>query len=120
MKKSFTLLQLFSIVDGRLSTEMGDVYEILNHLTDDSLMTHHLPVAMKYVEDKNPQWFQQAAIRINAIKAVSGNTFETLIDLIKDKYNEDIEVPQLKDEFDTSDFIQYMLDNSLLLKKAAV
>ena len=65
MTKKFTLLQLFSLVDGRLSTSMEDVYDMLNHIIDDNLMTHHLPVAMNYLEEKNPKWFQQCKKRIS-------------------------------------------------------
>ena len=118
MTKTFTLLQLFSIVDGRLSTTIDDVYEILNHVTDDNLMTHHLPVAMNYLKEKNPKWFREITQRINTIKAhLVSNTFETVIGAIKDKYNDEYEIPQLKDECDTSDFADFMIGNSLLLKK---
>ena len=118
MTKKFNLLQLFSLVDGRLSTSMGDVYDMINHITDEELMTHHLPVAMNYIREKNPKWFQELTQRLLTIKAsLQSNTFETVIGAIKDKYNDEYDIPQLKDEFDTSDFGKFMIDNSLLLKK---
>lgn len=117
MTKKFTLLQLFSVVDGRLATTIDDVYDILNHVCDDELLTHHLPTAMNYIKEKNPKWFQEQSQRLNTIRARLGsNTFETVIGAIKDKYNEEVDIPQLKDEFDTSDFDNYMIDNSLLFK----
>lgn len=121
MTKQFNLLQLFSLVDGRLSTTMDDVYLMLNHICDDeSLMTHHLPVAMNYIKEKNPKWFKEVEQRLNAIKARSvSNTFETIIGFIKDNVNDTYDIPQLKDEFDTSDFGSFMVDNSLLLKRFA-
>lgn len=120
MTKKFTLLQLFSLVDGRLSTNMGDVYDMLNHICDESLMTHHLPVAMSYLKEKHPKWFGQVEQRIDAIKiSLVSNTFETIIGTIKDKYNDEYDIPQLKDEFDTSDFGNYMIENSLLLKHSS-
>lgn len=121
MTKKFTTLQLFSLVDGRLSTSMDDVYDMLNHITGEELMTHHLPVAMKYLKEKNPKWFQQATDRLFALKArLNSNTFETLIGAIKDKHNETYDIPQLKDEMDASDFGGYMIENSLLLNKKFV
>ena len=116
MKKQFTLLQLFNVVDGRLATNMQDVYDVLNHVCDDDLMTHHLPVAMRYLKEKNPKWFQEVEQRLRAIKAACGsNTFETVIGYIKDHHLDDsYDIPQLKDEFDTSDFGDYMVNNSLL------
>ncbi len=118
MTKKFSLLQLFSIVDGRLSTTIDDVYDILNHVTDNSLMTHHLPVAMDYLKEKNPKWFQEISNRIFTVKAYAlSNTFETIVGAIKDKFNDEYDIPQLKDEFDTSDFGDFMIKNSLLLDK---
>ena len=129
MTKKFTTLQLFSLIDGRLSTSIDNVYDMLNHICDTSLMTHHLPVAMNYIREKNPKWFQEQKQRLETIgrtfyTPIIGNIFnikdipfKDFIDCIKTKYNEDVEIPQLKDEFDTSDFGNYMVDNSLLLKK---
>lgn len=120
MTKQFTLLQLFSITDGRLSTDMQDVYDMLNHICDENLSTHHLPVAMQYMNEKNPKWIEEVTLRINTIKAYClSNTFETVIGAIKDKFNDTYDIPQLKDEFDTSDFGEYMIKNSLLIKRFA-
>ena len=117
MTKTFSLLQLFSIVDGRLSTKIDDVYEILNHVCDDNLLTHHLPVAMNYIKFKNPKWFNILERDIKEIKhKLRTDNFEKLIDGINSMYNKTYEIPQLKDEFDTSDFGQYMISHSLLHK----
>lgn len=115
--KQFTLLQLFSIVDGRLSTTIDDVYLMLNHICNTDLMTHHLPVALDYIKEKNPKWFKEIDQRLTIIKSrCKSNTFETVIGYIKDNVNGKYDIPQLKDEFDTSDFSHYMFKNSLLLK----
>jgi hypothetical protein len=45
--KKFTLAQVLNITTSRLLTEMGDIYEVLNWMTDDNLFTHQLPRAMK-------------------------------------------------------------------------
>ena len=118
MTKNFSTLQLFSLVDGRMSTKIEDVYDMLNHICDTDLMTHHLPVAFNYLKEKNPKWFQIQKQKLGVIKAgLNSDTFETIIGAIKDKYNENVDVPQLKDEFNTSDFGDYMVENSLLLKR---
>jgi hypothetical protein len=118
MKKSFTFWQLFSVVDGRLSTGIEDVYEILNHVCDDELFTHHLPVAHNYLRIKSPQWFQEALVKLSHIReAIGTNDFLELRKHIEfDEGKAIIEVPQLKDEMDTSDYGKFMVDNSLLFK----
>jgi hypothetical protein len=120
MKKQFTPWQLFSIVDGRLSTGMDDVYDILNHVCNDNLFTHHLPVARKFLLEKNPKWVVEYKVKLEAIKKEHGNDFGTLHNRINTLWTAPIDVPQLKDEFDTfgqpysSGFEQYMVENSLL------
>ncbi len=123
MTKQFTLLQLFFILDGRLSTSMDDVYDILNHICDTYLMTHHLPVAMSYLKEKKPTWFIELKGQLEdvisllcPIKEKNYDQFIWLIDYLKNN-NSIHNIPQLKDEFDTSDFGMYMVDNSLLLRK---
>lgn len=121
MTKKFTIIQLFSLLDGRLATTIDDVYLTLNHITDDNLMTHHLPVAFNYVKLKNPKWFDELkkliadAETLCPIKERNHQQFEWLIEYFK-THNTEHEIPQLKDEFDTSDFGKYMIDNSLLNK----
>lgn len=46
--KEFTLAQVLSITTGRLLCSMGEVYEILNHITGDNLYTHVLPRASRF------------------------------------------------------------------------
>lgn len=122
MNKTFTTLQLFSLVDGRLSTNMDDVYDMLNHICDDDLRTHHLPIALKYVKSKAPHWYLEQKADLNAFKASfihknnSAPEFKDYIIYLK-KEDKTINIPQLKDEFDISDFGEYMIDNSILLRK---
>jgi len=121
MKKKFTTVQLFSIVDGRLSTTIAEVFDILNHVCDESLTTSQLPPAFDYIKMKNPKWFQEQKEKL---KHIANNEFhidepksvgfQSFINYIKKNCNEDIEIPQLKDELDTSDFEQFMIDHSIL------
>ncbi|GAA4915746.1 hypothetical protein [Nesterenkonia rhizosphaerae] len=47
---TLTTGQVISRGDGRLACDMGEVYQALNGLLDDNLMTHQLPRAGTYVE----------------------------------------------------------------------
>jgi hypothetical protein len=115
--KQFTLLQLFSIVDGRLSTDIGDVYEMLNAYTGDSLMTHHIPVAMDFLKSKSPSWFVEAESYLNEIKSLAGNDFNALMTEIKAHHHGVSFIIEQMPESDREHFECYMINNSLLLKK---
>jgi mevalonate pyrophosphate decarboxylase len=83
-----TLKKAFSILDGRLSTEMDDVYEMLNYIFDDDLMTHQLPSAMRKLKEINPEWFKDAVSTIDEIKHIEGtNDFEHLMKIIDREYS---------------------------------
>lgn len=134
MTKQFTLLQLFCIVDGRLATKMDDVYITLNHIMDDNLFTHHLPVAMDYLKQENPQWFQDLSKKIKGIieqcpvKRKSDQSKETFemeeFDWIINEVKQDstqYEIPQLvSTEEERKKFVDYMMDNSLLKGKKVI
>jgi len=48
--KIFDLGSVLSITTGRLLTDIGNVYEILNYMTGDNLFTHQLPRASRECE----------------------------------------------------------------------
>lgn len=78
-----TLKKAFSLLDGRLSTEIVDVYEMLNYIYSDNLMIHQLPTAMKNLEDLNPQWFSNGVDILNDIKRTNKtDDFIKLMELI--------------------------------------
>lgn len=78
-----SLKKAFSILDGRLSTEIGDVYEMLNYIFDTSFMTHQLPTAMRTLKEQNPDWFKNAVSVIDEIKKIEQtNDFEHLMKAI--------------------------------------
>lgn len=74
-----SLKKAFSILDGRLSTEIGDVYEMLNYIYSDSLYTHQIPTAMRLLKKENPKWFADGVEVINGIKKKVGDDFGTLM-----------------------------------------
>ena len=78
-----SLKKAFSILDGRLSTEIGDVYEMLNYIFDANFFTHQIPTAMISLQDKNPEWFQNGVNIINDIKRTNNtDDFAQLMELI--------------------------------------
>jgi len=81
----------FSLIDGRLSTGMDDVYEMLNFVSGESLMTHQLPHAMDKIRELNPKWFSDGVNTLNKIKEKVGtNDFKALIAYIKENPPENI------------------------------
>jgi hypothetical protein len=82
-----SLKKAFSILDGRLSTEIGDVYEMLNYIFDADFFTHQLPTAIKTLKEKNPEWFQNGIHAINAIKeSHETNDFAELMKIFDEYY----------------------------------
>ena len=83
-----SLKKAFSILDGRLSTEMGDVYEMLNYIFDQDFMTHQLPTAMRKLKELNPKWFSDGVSVIDEIKSIEQtNNFAELIKVIDFGYS---------------------------------
>lgn len=85
----FTTKQLFSLTDGRISTNMDDIYSMLNAALGASLMTTQLPMALDYVKEKNPIWYKEASEQLTAIKKEAGtNNFKLLMEYIDKNYSE--------------------------------
>ncbi len=64
----FPLKQLFSIVDGRLSTSISDIQSIFISYCGRSVFTHELPELIDEVESAKPDWYMQAKGLIDYIK----------------------------------------------------
>jgi hypothetical protein len=56
MSKTFDTLDVVTVSTGVLVSDrgIGSVYEVLNYLLDDDLMTHQLPAASRAVEPSLP------------------------------------------------------------------
>ena len=79
-----SLKKAFSILDGRLSTEIGDVYEMLNYIFDQNFMTHQIPTAMRKLKELNPDWFSDGVNILNDIKwSNETNDFSELMILLE-------------------------------------
>lgn len=100
MKVSFK--KAFSILDGRLSTKIEDVYEMLNYIFDDHFMTHQLPSAMRKLNEVNPEWFQNAKNILNDVKRTNNtDDFNELMKLIDDHFpNYQIELRKVDAKID--------------------
>lgn len=88
MKNKFTLKQVFSLVDGRLSTSMEDIHIMLGIVMGGSIFTHQLPTALDYLKSQNQIWFIDATKLLNNIKDVHGDDFETLMKVIDSEYSD--------------------------------
>ena len=82
----FPLKQLFSIVDGRLSTNISDIQVILGVYCGRSVFTHELPELIDEVKSAKPDWYRQAKGLIDYIKwRHYTDDFVKLMDIL-DKY----------------------------------
>ena len=64
----FPLKQLFSIVDGRLSTSVSDIQRILGVYFGRSVFTHEIPELIDEIESAKPDWYIQAKGLVDYIK----------------------------------------------------
>ena len=78
-----SLKKAFSILDGRLSTDIDDVYKMLSYVFEADLHTHQLPTAMRKIQEVNPEWFSNGVNVINDIKRTNDtDDFSELMHLI--------------------------------------
>lgn len=70
MKKTFPLRVVLTVTTGRLLTErkgprdngIGDLYELLNHMTQDNLFTHQLPRSCEECKPWLLRWFPELSV----------------------------------------------------------
>ena len=84
----FPLKQLFSIVDGRLSTNISDIQSIFGVYCGRSVFTHELPELIDEVESAKPDWYMQAKGLIDYIKWRNyTDDFVKLMDILDSEYS---------------------------------
>ena len=66
--KYFSLKQLFSIVDGRLSASISDIRSILGVYCGRSVFTHEIPTLLDEIKSAKPDWYMQAKVLVDYIK----------------------------------------------------
>ena len=64
----FSLKQLFSIVDGRLSASISDIKSIFGVYCGRVVFTHELPELIDEVKSAKPDWYMQAKGLVDYIK----------------------------------------------------
>ena len=106
-----SLKTAFSILDGRLSTNMEDIYIMLNYIFSENLFTHNIPTALRKLKEVNPDWFKNGVEKLNLIKHIyNTNDFSELMKIIDSDYsNEEIEL--LKIEGQTINFTDGLFPN---------
>lgn len=118
--KQYTFKQLFYLVDGRTPTlDITEIAQMLTHICDRGLMNYELPLAMDYIIEKNPSWYSIVRRRIFFMREeLQTDDFSEFMKKIDSEYSEYVlDVPRLKDEFDVSDFDNYLIRNNPLLNK---
>ena len=84
-----SLKKAFSILDGRLSTNMSDVYEMLNYIVSDNLQTIQLPFVIEKIKKINPAWFKNGIKIIELIKRRNKtDDFKILMEIIDKDYSD--------------------------------
>jgi len=84
------LKKAFNILDGRLSTSIDDVYEMLDFIFNTNLFTHQLPGAMNVLKEKNPKWFSDGVRLLDEIKRKHDtDDFVFLMDIIDKEYSQE-------------------------------
>jgi len=79
----FQLKQLFSIVDGRLSTSISDIQSIFGVYCGRDVFTHELPELIDEVESAKPYWYMQTKGLVDYIKWINHtDSFMRLMDII--------------------------------------
>ena len=82
----FPLKHIFSIVDGRLSTNISDIQVILGVYCGRSVFTHEIPELIDEIKSAKPDWYRQAKGLVDYIKwRHYTDDFVNLMDIL-DKY----------------------------------
>lgn len=78
---------LFSLTDGRMSTNMDDIYGMLDFIFETEHTTIGLPSAYDRLKQGNQAWFIDAVKQLNEIKAKHNtNDFEELMTIFDTQY----------------------------------
>ena len=78
-----SFLQAFSIVDGRLATDMTDVKKVLDYIFDMDLPTVGLLASRCALINNKPEWFINFEERLDTIRDITGSdNFKTLMNYI--------------------------------------
>jgi len=94
-KKQFTIGQVISAGTGTLCCDIGEVYEILNFLTGDNLMTHQLPRALRACKQHVIQQFPWMKWVEDNKEACTPETWESFLASAAKEYGQTHELEPL-------------------------
>lgn len=97
--KRFTLLQLYSVVDGRLSTSFEEFQMVINHIVGRNISIDEVPAALLRIKMENPYWYRTLKKEIETINLMNDNNVHKVIQSIKEYYcNLEFDIPQLENK----------------------
>ena len=108
--KKFSFGQILSISQDKLMCDIGGVYEILNYMTNDNLMTHQLPRACKECRP----WIlhQLPFLKEIDLAHVNRENWQSVLLELQDKYGKEFDVqPIPRDDHDYKNPIDDALIN---------
>ena len=88
--KTFKLEEVLSAVSGVLLCKIDKVYEVLNHLTGDSLFTHQLPRAGRVC--RIPVFKQHPFLKEIDTSDINPENWQEKLAVIKAKYPNEVEL----------------------------
>jgi len=109
--RNFSLLQLFTILDGRLTTNMGDVYKILNLYGRRNIRPHEIIPMGDYLMSYRPSWYSLAYSIIRKVKLGCSNDFEEIVTCLKREYGKVRVKIKPIDKDQLSEHLIYMIDH---------
>lgn len=94
MSKRFSLLQLFSIVDGRNLTTKEDDHEIITHLLDTPVLSHNVLIIKECIKSIKPSWFIMLSLKFEELELTKDKTDDECLGIISG-INKMITIPHL-------------------------
>lgn len=93
-----TLKEFLNIADGRLWTDIGDVYKVLDYVFDSVTLTHEISNRMKILNEVCPDWYRKGLYSVSIIKTEAGSEdFDKMQEIVnKDYKNYCLEIEKLK------------------------
>lgn len=91
--KDFSIGAVLSVTTGKLLTEIGGVYEILNWMTGDNLFTHQLPRASR--EAKPVILRAHPALAEVDASHVNTDNWRTFLDEMVARFGETLAIPKM-------------------------
>lgn len=96
--KAFPTVDVLGCVTGRLLSDIGGIYQVLNWMTDSSLYTHQLPRVCREAVPVVLAIHPHLSEAIVEAEHVTAENFQTWRDLWLDRYGPEIAVPRMTED----------------------